>query len=183
MWTHNYEPIAGSLGVSALVAAIPIFVLFYMLGIRRTTEMERDAVGLALDLGMGMVDQELRQPLVPGFGPSGLWRMSRTAAPFNHGTMLGNGIEIGRRQIGSEVGKRPAADDGDGPTQENLQAHQERRQFPRHRDGGRTGRYVDERTVEIEKERMAGGQTRRGDIARHCSLRWGLRHHCAGFDI
>ena len=36
MWTHNYEPIAGSLGVSALVAAIPIFVLFYMLGIRRS---------------------------------------------------------------------------------------------------------------------------------------------------
>jgi lactate permease len=36
MWTHNYEPIAGSLGVSALVAAIPIFVLFYMLGVRRS---------------------------------------------------------------------------------------------------------------------------------------------------
>jgi lactate permease len=36
MWQHNYEPIAGSLGVSALVAAIPIFVLFYMLGIRRS---------------------------------------------------------------------------------------------------------------------------------------------------
>ncbi len=32
MWQHNYEPIAGSLGVSALVAAIPIFVLFLMLG-------------------------------------------------------------------------------------------------------------------------------------------------------
>src|SRR5205085_1985229 len=36
MWQHNYEPIAGSLGVSALVAAIPIFVLFYMLGVRRS---------------------------------------------------------------------------------------------------------------------------------------------------
>ena len=36
MWTHNYEPIAGSLGASALVAAIPIFVLFYMLGVRRS---------------------------------------------------------------------------------------------------------------------------------------------------
>src|SRR6187401_2875395 len=32
MWQHNYEPIAGSLGMSALVAAIPIFVLFAMLG-------------------------------------------------------------------------------------------------------------------------------------------------------
>ena len=32
MWQHNYEPIAGSLGLSAVVAAIPILVLFLMLG-------------------------------------------------------------------------------------------------------------------------------------------------------
>jgi lactate permease len=35
MWQHNYEPIAGSLGVSAAVAAIPILVLFVMLGVLR----------------------------------------------------------------------------------------------------------------------------------------------------
>jgi lactate permease len=35
MWQHNYEPIAGSLGVSAVVAAIPIAVLFVMLGVLR----------------------------------------------------------------------------------------------------------------------------------------------------
>ena len=35
MWQHNYEPVAGSLGVSALVAAIPIAVLFLMLGVLR----------------------------------------------------------------------------------------------------------------------------------------------------
>ena len=35
MWQHNYEPIAGSLGISALVAAIPIIVLFLMLGVFR----------------------------------------------------------------------------------------------------------------------------------------------------
>ncbi|HEY1307475.1 MAG TPA: L-lactate permease [Vicinamibacterales bacterium] len=35
MWQHNYEPIAGSLGASALVAAIPIVVLFVMLGVLR----------------------------------------------------------------------------------------------------------------------------------------------------
>ncbi len=35
MWQHNYEPIAGSLGTSALVAAIPIVVLFLMLGVFR----------------------------------------------------------------------------------------------------------------------------------------------------
>src|ERR1044071_1822195 len=35
MWEHNYQPIAGSLGVSAIVAAIPIVVLFVMLGALR----------------------------------------------------------------------------------------------------------------------------------------------------
>ena len=44
MWQHNYEPIAGSLGVSALVAAIPIVVLFLMLG---------RAAQAGLDVGAG----------------------------------------------------------------------------------------------------------------------------------
>jgi lactate permease len=35
MWQHNYEPVGASLGVSAVVAAIPIAVLFVMLGILR----------------------------------------------------------------------------------------------------------------------------------------------------
>jgi lactate permease len=35
MWQHNYEPVGGSLAVSALVAAIPIVVLFLMLGVWR----------------------------------------------------------------------------------------------------------------------------------------------------
>src|SRR5882762_3869524 len=35
MWRHNYEPVAGSLALSALVAAIPIVVLFLMLGVWR----------------------------------------------------------------------------------------------------------------------------------------------------
>jgi lactate permease len=35
MWQHNYEPIGGSLGLSALIAAIPIVVLFVMLGVLR----------------------------------------------------------------------------------------------------------------------------------------------------
>jgi len=35
MWQHNYEPVNGNLGLSALVAAIPIVVLFFMLGVRR----------------------------------------------------------------------------------------------------------------------------------------------------
>src|SRR6476646_7951490 len=35
MWQHNYEPVGGSLALSALVAAIPIVVLFLMLGVWR----------------------------------------------------------------------------------------------------------------------------------------------------
>jgi lactate permease len=35
MWQHNYEPIGGSIGVSAIVAATPIVVLFVMLGVLR----------------------------------------------------------------------------------------------------------------------------------------------------
>jgi lactate permease len=35
MWQHDYEPLAGSLGWSALVAAIPVAVLFFMLGVKR----------------------------------------------------------------------------------------------------------------------------------------------------
>ncbi len=35
MWPQNYTPLNGSLALSALVAAIPIFVLLYLLGIRR----------------------------------------------------------------------------------------------------------------------------------------------------
>ena len=35
MWQQNYEPVNGSLGLSALVAAVPIFVLFFMLGVKR----------------------------------------------------------------------------------------------------------------------------------------------------
>ena len=35
MWQHNYEPIGGSLSASAVVAAVPIVVLFVMLGVLR----------------------------------------------------------------------------------------------------------------------------------------------------
>ena len=35
MWQHNYEPVGGSLAMSTPVAAIPILVLFVMLGVLR----------------------------------------------------------------------------------------------------------------------------------------------------
>ena len=36
MWQHNYTPIHGSLLLSSVVAALPIFVLLFLLGVRRT---------------------------------------------------------------------------------------------------------------------------------------------------
>jgi lactate permease len=35
-WTQNYQPIMDSIGLSAIVAAIPLFILLYMLGIKRS---------------------------------------------------------------------------------------------------------------------------------------------------
>ena len=47
MWQHNYEPLAGSVGASALVAAVPILVLFFMIGIRRKPAWMAAASALA----------------------------------------------------------------------------------------------------------------------------------------
>jgi lactate permease len=46
MWQHNYEPLGG-LGLSALVAAIPILVLFLMLGVLRRPAWMAAATALA----------------------------------------------------------------------------------------------------------------------------------------
>src|SRR5687767_5511481 len=46
MWQHNYAPIGDSVGMSAPVAAIPIFVLFIMLGIVRTAAWKAAASAL-----------------------------------------------------------------------------------------------------------------------------------------
>ena len=35
MWQHNYAPLQGSLLLSSIVAALPIFVLLYLLGVKR----------------------------------------------------------------------------------------------------------------------------------------------------
>jgi lactate permease len=47
MWTQNYTPLAGSLPLSALVAAIPIFTLLYLLGVKRNPAWKSALSGLA----------------------------------------------------------------------------------------------------------------------------------------
>ena len=46
MWQQNYTPIANSLALSALVAAIPIFVLLFLIGIRRRPAWIASLAGL-----------------------------------------------------------------------------------------------------------------------------------------
>ncbi|MBM3782704.1 MAG: L-lactate permease [Acidobacteria bacterium] len=47
MWQHNYIPIADNLGASALVAALPIFVLLLMLGVLKKPAWMAGLAGLA----------------------------------------------------------------------------------------------------------------------------------------
>jgi L-lactate transport len=47
MWQHNYTPIADSLVFSTLVAAIPIFALLFLLGVKRTPAWIASLSGLA----------------------------------------------------------------------------------------------------------------------------------------
>src|SRR5262249_18237303 len=47
MWQQNYTPVADSLVLSALVAALPIFVLLFRIGIRRKPAWMASLAGLA----------------------------------------------------------------------------------------------------------------------------------------
>ena len=55
MWQHNYEPIAGSLGMSAVAAALPIVVLFVMLGVLRKPAWVSAATALASGLLVALI--------------------------------------------------------------------------------------------------------------------------------
>jgi lactate permease len=47
MWQHNYTPIAGSLGISAFLAALPIFSLLYLLAWKRKPAWMAGLAGVA----------------------------------------------------------------------------------------------------------------------------------------
>jgi L-lactate transport len=47
MWQQNYTPVADNLGFSAFIAAIPIFTLLYLLGVRRKPAWIASLAGLA----------------------------------------------------------------------------------------------------------------------------------------
>jgi L-lactate transport len=47
MWQQNYTPVADSIGLSTLIAAIPIFTLLFLLGVRRKPAWMASLAGLA----------------------------------------------------------------------------------------------------------------------------------------
>jgi lactate permease len=55
MWQQNYEPVGGSLGLSAAVAAIPILVLFFMLGVKRKPAWMAALTALAVAFVLALV--------------------------------------------------------------------------------------------------------------------------------
>ncbi|HEY3161897.1 MAG TPA: L-lactate permease, partial [Vicinamibacterales bacterium] len=66
MWQHNYAPLSGSLGLSAVVAALPIFVLFLMLGVfRRPAWMSAlAALGAAFLVSLGVYGMPVNLALI-----------------------------------------------------------------------------------------------------------------------
>lgn len=50
MWQQVYDPVAGSLGLSALVAAIPVFALLIALGVLRVPAWKSSLIGLAASI-------------------------------------------------------------------------------------------------------------------------------------
>ena len=65
MWQHNYAPVGGSLGLSALVAAIPLLVLFYMLGVKRKPSWKAALTALGAAWVVALV--AFRMPLQQAF--------------------------------------------------------------------------------------------------------------------
>ena len=55
MWHQGYMPVAGSLGWSAAVAALPVFVLLYLLGMRRTAAWIASLAALAASALVALV--------------------------------------------------------------------------------------------------------------------------------
>src|SRR5207248_4812295 len=55
MWQQNYTPIANSLVLSALVAALPIFVLLFLIGIRRKPAWIASLAGLGTTIALALL--------------------------------------------------------------------------------------------------------------------------------
>src|SRR5271163_3400464 len=64
MWTQNYDPVAGNLGLSALVAALPIFVLLLALAVLHMPAWKSSLLGLAAAVLVALVVYGMPFPLL-----------------------------------------------------------------------------------------------------------------------
>ena len=64
MWQQNYTPVANSLALSALVAALPIFVLLFLIGIRRKAAWIASLAGLAATIVLAITAYRMPLPLL-----------------------------------------------------------------------------------------------------------------------
>src|SRR5215510_6544392 len=55
MWQQNYTPIANNLFLSAVIAALPIFVLLFLIGIRRKPAWIASLSGLGATVVLALV--------------------------------------------------------------------------------------------------------------------------------
>ena len=66
MWTQNYTPLAGSLALSAIVAALPAFAMLYLLGIRRLPAWKASLAGLGAAVIVALLVYHMPVGLVAG---------------------------------------------------------------------------------------------------------------------
>ncbi len=64
MWQQNYAPVAGSLAWSAVIAAFPVLVLLYAIGIRRVASWKASLLGLAAAVIVAAFVYRMPLPLV-----------------------------------------------------------------------------------------------------------------------
>src|ERR1700747_2933264 len=64
MWDQVYTPVAGSLGLSALVAALPIAVMLISLGVLRLAAWKSGLLGLAAVIVISATVYGMPAPLV-----------------------------------------------------------------------------------------------------------------------
>jgi len=108
MWQHNYLPVAGSLPLSTLVAAIPIFTLLIMLGVVRKAAWISALTGLGAAVGVALLVYGMPAPLVfstvffgaaQGLFPIG-WVVFSAVLLYNLTVKTGK-FEIVKNSIGS----------------------------------------------------------------------------------
>src|SRR5438477_7391902 len=64
MWQQNYTPVANSLALSALVAALPIFVLLFLIGIKRKAAWIASLAGLGATVVLAVTVYRMPLPLL-----------------------------------------------------------------------------------------------------------------------